>query len=158
MGENCSIQKRKLPLYANLIRVGNNVHFASGVSFITHDISHIMLNNLEQVKQNGKVQERVGCIEIGDNVFVGAGVRILYDTKIGSNVIIGTGAIVTRDIPSNSVVAGAPAKVVGTFDDYVGKALAREKYPDSLKPRKQMVGEELAAMLWDEFDKKHGDS
>lgn len=43
IGENCSIMDRKVPLYANLIRIGNNVHIASHVDFITHDIIHIML-------------------------------------------------------------------------------------------------------------------
>ena len=39
IGENCTIQKRKVPLYANLIRLGNNVHIASNVSFLTHDVT-----------------------------------------------------------------------------------------------------------------------
>lgn len=46
IGENCTIQKRKVPLYANLIRLGNNVHIASNVSFLTHDVSYRVLNNL----------------------------------------------------------------------------------------------------------------
>ena len=44
IGENCSIMDRKIPLYANLIKIGNNVHIASKVDFITHDITHAMLN------------------------------------------------------------------------------------------------------------------
>ena len=116
---NCTIQKRKVPLYANLIRLGNNVHIASNVSFQTHDVSHLVLNNLDDVKKKGGVQEKIGCIEIGDNVFVGSGVHILHDIKIGSNVIIGTCSVVTRDIPDNSVAAGVPARVIGSFDDFV---------------------------------------
>ena len=157
VGKNCSIQRRKLPLYANLIRLGDNVHLASGVSFITHDVTHMMLNNLERVKQYGGVQERVGCIEIGDNVFVGSGVRILYDTKIGSNVIIGAGSTVTKDIPSNSVAVGSPARVISSFDDFLVKALNREKLPPELLPKHQTVSKELAKKLWDDFEKKHGE-
>lgn len=44
IGENCSIQKRKLPLYSNLVFLHNNVHIASNVGFVTHDIIHTMLN------------------------------------------------------------------------------------------------------------------
>lgn len=44
MGENCSIMDRKVPLYANLIKLGNNVHVASKVDFIVHDIAHVMIN------------------------------------------------------------------------------------------------------------------
>lgn len=48
IGENCSIMDRRVPLYANLIKLGNNVHLASAVNFITHDISHVMINNIEK--------------------------------------------------------------------------------------------------------------
>lgn len=44
IGDNCSIQKRKLPLYSNLVFLHNNVHVASNVGFVTHDIIHRMLN------------------------------------------------------------------------------------------------------------------
>lgn len=40
---------------------------------------------------------------------------------IGDNVIIGIGSIVTKDIPSNSIAVGAPAKVIGTYEDYLEK-------------------------------------
>lgn len=46
MGEHCSIMDRKIPLYANLIKIGNNVHIASKVDFIPHDITHVMLNGI----------------------------------------------------------------------------------------------------------------
>ncbi|MBQ7473713.1 MAG: acyltransferase [Oscillospiraceae bacterium] len=155
IGDNCSIEKRKVPLYANLIRLGNNVHIASNVSFLTHDITCTVLNAVPSVKERGGVQERIGCIEIGDNVFVGSGTHILYDTKIGSNVIIGTCSVVTHDIPDNSVVAGVPARVIGSFDDFAEKMLSQEKYPEELKPRKQTVSPELAKFMWEKFDREH---
>lgn len=52
---------------------------------------------------------------------IGSRVIVLPNVQIGSDVIIGAGAIVTKDIPSNSIVAGIPAKVIGTFDDFVKK-------------------------------------
>ena len=52
MGDNCSIMDRKIPLYANLIRFGNNVHVASKVSFITHDITHVMMNHCKLIATN----------------------------------------------------------------------------------------------------------
>ena len=111
------------------------------------------MNNLPG-NSGGGVQERFGGLENGDNVFVGSGTHILYDTKIGSNVIIGTCSVVTKDIPDNSVVAGVPARVIGTFDDYVEKMKIKQ-YPDELKPRGQTVSDELAKFMWAEFDKKH---
>lgn len=155
IGENCTIQKRKVPLYANLIRLGDNVHIASNVSFLTHDVTHYVLNNIPEIAARGGVQERVGCIEVGNNVFIGSGTHILYDTRIGNNVIIGTCSVVTHDIPDNSVVAGVPAKVIGTFDEYAEKMLKQEKYPEALKPGKQSVSDELATLEWKIFHQKH---
>ena len=54
----------------------------------------------------------------------GAGSSILYDVRIGPNVIIGAGSMVTKDIPANSVAAGVPARVIGTFEDFVSKRIA----------------------------------
>lgn len=53
IGENCSIMDRKIPLYANLIKLGNNVHIASKVDFITHDITHVVLNRSAQIFGGG---------------------------------------------------------------------------------------------------------
>ena len=49
MGENCSIMDRHVPLYARLISLGDNVRIASDVHFITHDITHSMLNKIEKL-------------------------------------------------------------------------------------------------------------
>lgn len=53
-----------------------------------------------------------GEIKIGRNVWIGDKVTILGGVTIGDNVIIGAGSIVTHDIPSDSMAAGVPAKVV----------------------------------------------
>lgn len=50
---------------------------------------------------------------LGNNVEVCSGAKIIGGVTIGDNVIIGANAVVTHDIPSNSVVAGIPAKVIG---------------------------------------------
>jgi len=47
---------------------------------------------------------------------------VLPNVKIGNKVIIGAGSIVTKDIPDNSVAVGNPARVIGTYDDYVEKS------------------------------------
>jgi sugar O-acyltransferase (sialic acid O-acetyltransferase NeuD family) len=53
-----------------------------------------------------------GNCEIGDFVTVGTNVSILPSIKIGSNSIIGAGAVVTKNIPANSLAIGVPAKVI----------------------------------------------
>lgn len=142
MGIGCTTMKRKVPLNPKMIRIGDNVHFASNVGLITHDITHLMLNNCEELKLKGRIIETKGCIEIGSNVFIGAGTRILPNTKIGSNVVIGAGSIVNKDIPDNSVVAGVPAKVIGDFDTFAQKRLNQSVG----------VGKKSVSQYWQEFD------
>ena len=65
------------------------------VDFCTHDIIHRVLNRLPE--NDYKLKEHIGCIEIMDNVFIGANSVILYGTKIGPNVIVASGSVVTKD-------------------------------------------------------------
>lgn len=61
-------------------------------------------------------------VKIGRNVFIGAGSKILKGVTIGENSVIGAGSIVTRNIPSNVVAAGNPARVIRAWgNDVVGK-------------------------------------
>ncbi len=52
------------------------------------------------------------CPTIGDNVTIGANSVIIGNITIGNNVVIGAGSVVVKDIPSNSVVAGNPARIL----------------------------------------------
>lgn len=53
------------------------------------------------------------------------------------------------------MIVGTPAKVIGTFDDYVEEYLNEGKYPEELKPRNQVVSTELAKFMWERFEKEH---
>jgi serine O-acetyltransferase len=57
---------------------------------------------------------------IGDYVQFGTGCKVLGDITIGSNVLIGANAVVVKDVPPNSVVAGIPAKVIRRTKDRWG--------------------------------------
>ena len=159
IGSNCTVMNRKVPLYPELIALGNNVHLASGIGFTTHDAIHLCLNGLENQSGGGivgKFKEKIGCIEIGDNVFVGSGTNILYAVKIGSNVVIGAGSIVNRDIPDNSVAAGIPARVIGSFDDFLNKRFREITYPDELAPKGHAMTEAFEQWCWEDFKRRHG--
>ena len=153
VGQNVSIQSRKLPLYPELISIHNNVHIASRVSFITHDVTHRMLNASANIEKKD-FTERVGCIEIMDNVFIGTGATILYNVRIGPNVIVAAGSVVTKDVPANSVVGGVPARVIEPLDEYLKKLSQRGTYPKELAPRGQVVSHELEEYMWKTFAKE----
>ncbi len=153
VGKNCMIMKKKLPLYSNLVYLHDNVWVASNVGFVTHDVIHKMLNHRPG---GGNFIEKVGCIEVMNNVFIGSGTRILYNTRIGNNVIIGSDSLVTKDIPDNSVYAGVPARFICSFDEYVAK---HKKYSEQFREmfgRSSVRGvdDALAAMMYEEFKNK----
>lgn len=52
---------------------------------------------------------------VGNNCYFGLGVKILGPVKIGNNVIVGANAVVTKDIPDNSIVGGIPARIIKTI-------------------------------------------
>lgn len=128
IGSDVMIQSRIIPLYPEKIFIGNNVRIASNVTFITHDVIHNMLNNLEINKRKNNVfHEKIGEIHIGNNVFIGANSIIMYDVNIGNNVIIGAGSLVNKDIPDNTVSVGRPCKVISSFDDFLNKKILEQK-------------------------------
>lgn len=151
MGTGCTVMERKVPLCPKLISIGNNVHLAAKVLLVTHDAIHLCLNSLENRWERTAFKEKIGCIEIGDNVFIGSNSMVLYDVKIGSNVIIGAGSLVNKDVPANSVAVGIPIRVIGTFDDFVVKRQTMPMYPSELKPIGHTITKELEDWCWCNF-------
>lgn len=154
VGDRVMINSFKIPLYPNLISIGNNVWIASDVTFITHDVIHYMLNGLDK---NQKYTEKIGPINIEDNVFIGNGVRIMYDVNIGSNSVIAAGSVVTKDIEPNSVYAGIPAKKIGDFDKLLDKRKNEELALQNTVLNNHVSGivsQEEEDFLWKEFFEK----
>lgn len=58
-----------------------------------------------------------GIPTIGNNVTIYAGAKVFGKITIGDDVVIGANAVVTKDIPSHSMVAGVPAKIIKTRTD-----------------------------------------
>lgn len=120
VGENFFFQPRKLPDDPKCIAFHNNVVVAADVKFINHDAMYVMLRHLDERQQ---IVQHVECIEVFDNVFIGLGATIMPGVKIGPNAIVGAGSVVTKDVPEGTIVAGNPAKVIGSFDDLFNKRL-----------------------------------
>lgn len=98
-----------------LISIGDNVHITQGVRFVGHDGGTLLFRHLVPDLEITKP------ITVGDDVYIGNNVIILPGVKIGNKVIIGAGAIVSHDIPDNSVAVGIPARVIKTADEYFEK-------------------------------------
>lgn len=110
--------------YENIV-IGNNVSFAAFVHIwggggveIGNDVmiaSHTAITSITHNKHNKKFNSEnlYGKVLIGNNVWIGAHVVIAPGVKIGDNCIIGACSYVNKDIPSNSVYVGIPAKPIG---------------------------------------------
>ena len=119
IGEHCSISKSVgFGSEPYLITIGNNVRLTHNVQFITHDGGLWVLRNLKKELKNA---DKIGKIEVGNNVNIGWNAIIMPNVKIGDNVVIGAGAIVTKNIPSNTVACGIPAKIIESIDEYYDK-------------------------------------
>lgn len=122
MGANCQVfPDVTFGSEPYLVKLGSNVKITNSCTFITHDGGIEVLRNLN-IYKNGDV---FGEIIIGNNVFLGNRTIVLPNVKIGDNVIIGAGSVVTKDIASNSVAAGVPAKVIKTLPEYEQNILNR---------------------------------
>ena len=89
-------------LYPESITIGKHVHITMGCILLTHSLN---------TKVCG-ISWRKTSIIIEDNVFVGANTIICNNVTIGKNSIVGAGSVVTKDIPSNEIWAGNPAKFI----------------------------------------------
>ena len=107
-----------------LITIGNNVTLAPNVHILAHDAS----------TKKALGYTKIGKVIIGNNVFIGASSIVLPGVTVGDNVIIGAGSIVTRDIPSDCVVAGNPARIICSYSDYLKKEKERMKITFSCAP------------------------
>ena len=123
--EKCRLLVEPLAAFGSepyLITIGQNVEITAGVVFITHDGAAWSLRNFDE---KYKSLDIFGPIKVGNNVFIGNNAIILPGVTIGDNVVIGAGAVVAKDIPSNSVAAGTPAKVIRSLEEYGERSLEK---------------------------------
>ena len=99
-----------------LITLGDDVHIVSGCNFVTHDGGVLIL------RKDCPDLEITKPIIVGNNVYIGLNCTLLPGVIVGNNVIIGAGSIVTKNIPNNCVVAGVPARVIKSLDEYFNQA------------------------------------
>lgn len=84
------------------ISIGENCSLAPNICIYDHDFD-----------ANGKTKGfKTGEVNIGNNVWIGAGVIILRNTSIGDNCVIGAGTVIKGVVPSNSIVTGNRTMII----------------------------------------------
>ena len=104
VGFNCEI------FSSSSVQIGENTVIAAYSYLIgggNYDLYRLDVSFAEQEGMSSQ-----GGILIGDSVWIGAGANVLDGVRIGSGSVVGAGAVVTRNIPDNSIAAGVPAKVL----------------------------------------------
>ncbi len=98
-----------------LLTIKDNVIIAGGVKILTHDTSFTLVGG----------KDLAGEVVIGQNVHLGENVVILPGVRVGDNCVIGASALLTKDVPTGSVAAGVPARVIGSVEDGLKKLEAK---------------------------------
>ena len=92
------------------VTIGDNCFIGPNVSIYT------ACHPTDPTERNAQ-QQWAEAVNIGNNVWIGGTVTILPGVTIGDNVTIGAGSVVTRDIPSNTIAVGNPARVIRTIEE-----------------------------------------
>lgn len=92
------------------VTIGAHAYIGPNVSIYT------AVHPIDPVERNKDI-ESSRPVTIGDNVWIGGNVTIVPGVTIGDNVTIGAGSVVTRNIPSDTVAAGNPARVIRHIRD-----------------------------------------
>jgi acetyltransferase-like isoleucine patch superfamily enzyme len=133
LGKNCRITGKHISFGGEpyLVEIGDDVTITPGVRFQTHD-GGVALFRKEYPGMN-----ILGKIKVGNNVFIGEDAMIMLGVEIGDNVVVGARSVVTKSVPSNSVVAGVPARVIKSLDEYKESSLQKAIYLYEKDPQKR---------------------
>lgn len=114
IGDNCSFGCYCHISAINRITIGDNLLTGKWVTIVDNNHGQISLNEMKmRPLERGLFSN--GPIEIGNNVWIGDKATILSGVKIGDGAIIAANAVVTKNVPAYSVVAGNPGKVIKSF-------------------------------------------
>ena len=98
-------------IYPWLIEVGSNCMFSTEVKILAHDSSTCFVSDYA----------KIGRVTIGDHVYLGFRTTVFCNVTIGDNVIVGANSLVNKDLASNGVYAGNPARYICSIDEYRSK-------------------------------------
>jgi acetyltransferase-like isoleucine patch superfamily enzyme len=107
IGSNCTVNSFAVLYGHGGLEIGNGVRISAHVIIVP--MNHIYNNPSIPIWMQGETRKG---IKVEDDVWIGAGAKILDGVTIGRGSVIGAGAVVTGDIPPYSVAVGIPAKVI----------------------------------------------
>ena len=122
-----------------LISIGHHVTITDDVTFITHDGGTRVFRNQPEYRY----VIRYGRITIHDNCFIGIGTTIMPGVTIGPNAVVGACSLIAKDVPPNTVVAGNPARVLMSLEEYANKCLRETPSYDRVAYHSDKVSELL---------------
>ncbi len=106
--------KLNYTIYPNTIGPGFRIYHKGNLTFVKQSCSigknFTLLTGV--VFGNKGEKDDYASVIVGDNCYIGLDVKIFGAIKIGNNVTIGANSVVTKDIPDNAIVAGAPARII----------------------------------------------
>lgn len=130
VGEKVWIAKRFCFDNGKNIHIGNN--FTGNFNLTILDINKVCIGDNVMIGPNTTITAvghplspkgrrkhlaQGGEVRIGNDVWLGANVTVLPGVTIGNNVVVGAGAVVTKDIPDNSLAVGVPARVIRKIEN-----------------------------------------
>ncbi len=92
------------------ITIGNHVNIGGNVRIFDHDFHSLNFKTRRGGEKNRDIE--AAPVKIGNDVFIGTNAVVLKGVTIGDRAVVGAGAIVARDVPSDEVWAGNPARFV----------------------------------------------
>ena len=152
IGENCLWGPWLLPLYPKMIILHNNVHVHKSTRILTHDMLNRYFKSCYPDIDFG-ANEKLGCVELMDNVYLSMNTIINPNVRINQNSIISAGSVVTSDIPENSFASGNPAKIIGNTKMMM--ALRKMSKNSAYTFNNQKLPDEIAQKEWERFFKRH---
>jgi acetyltransferase-like isoleucine patch superfamily enzyme len=90
------------------VTIEDNVFVGHGVMFVNDMYPRATASGALQTEQDWKVERTL----VKKGASIGTGVTVLANVTIGEDAIVGAGAVVTRDVPPRTIVAGNPARVL----------------------------------------------